>query len=183
MLNRAGHWFSVPKSSDPGSRHQKPPFLRQHFLKRLPELQGQRSFLPSFSSSSLSPWTTRSPRLTCVSEGNPRRRLLIVSKKMAVRQNVHGLWVAWRTSSLGMVLRRRHELREKVRLDSRESLCQRLALPRFPSEPPPPKICPSPKQSHAPFEPKRVRRGESCHAFCHQFPPLRLKSRRDFGFT
>jgi hypothetical protein len=30
----------------------------------------------------LSPWTIRTPRLTCVSEGNPRRRLLIGSKKM-----------------------------------------------------------------------------------------------------
>ena len=36
---------------------------------------------PSFSSSSLSPFTTRTPCLTCVSEGNPFRRLLIVSKK------------------------------------------------------------------------------------------------------
>lgn len=53
----------------------------QHFLKRLLEPQGHRSLRPSFSSSSLSPWTTRSPRFTCVSDGNPRRRLLIVSKK------------------------------------------------------------------------------------------------------
>jgi hypothetical protein len=28
----------------------------------------------------LSPWTILTPRLTCVSDGNPRRRLLIVSK-------------------------------------------------------------------------------------------------------
>ena len=30
---------------------------------------------------SLSPWTTRYPRLTCVSDGYPRRRLLVRSKK------------------------------------------------------------------------------------------------------
>jgi len=53
-------------------------------LKRLPDPQGHRSFRPSFSSSILSPWTVRSPRFTCVSEGNPRRRLLIVSKKRFV---------------------------------------------------------------------------------------------------
>jgi hypothetical protein len=29
----------------------------------------------------LSPWTIRSPRLTWASDGNPRRRLLILSKK------------------------------------------------------------------------------------------------------
>lgn len=102
-LNRAGLRFlfgrrSVSKSSDPGSRHQKQPFLRQHRLKRWPEPQGQRSFLPSFSSSNLSPWTVRSPRLTCVSDGYPRRRLLIGSKKMAVRRTVRALCVAWRTS-------------------------------------------------------------------------------------
>ena len=78
----------VPKSIGAGLRHQKQPFFRQHFLKRLPEPQGQRSFLPSFSSSNLSPWTTRTPRFTCVSDGNPRRRLLMFSKKMAVRRNV-----------------------------------------------------------------------------------------------
>jgi hypothetical protein len=36
---------------------------------------------PSFSSSSLSPRTIRTPRLTCVSDGMPLRRLLILSKK------------------------------------------------------------------------------------------------------
>lgn len=82
-----GHW-SVPKSSGAGSRHQKRPFARQHALKRLPEPQGHGSFRPSFSSSTLSPWTTRVPRITCVSDGNPRRRLLIVSKEMAVRRCV-----------------------------------------------------------------------------------------------
>ena len=84
-----------PCSIGAGSRHQKQPFLRQHFLKRWPEPHGQRSLRPSFSSSTLLPWTTCVPRLTCVSDGNPRRRLVIVSKKMAVRQTVR---VAWHTS-------------------------------------------------------------------------------------
>ena len=58
--------------------------MRQHFLKRLPEPQGHKSLRPSFSSSSLSPCTMRTPRLTCVSDGKPVRRLLIVSKKGTV---------------------------------------------------------------------------------------------------
>src|SRR6266404_980710 len=49
---------------------------------------GQRSFLPTFSTSSLSPWTIRTPRFTCVSDGKPWRRLLIGSKKTA---SVRGL--------------------------------------------------------------------------------------------
>ena len=85
----------VSKSSGPGSRHQKRPDLRQHFLKRLPLPHGQRSLRPSFSSRSLSPRTMRTPRPTCVSDGKPFRRLLIVSKKTAVRQNC--LWT-WDTS-------------------------------------------------------------------------------------
>jgi len=72
---------SIPKSSGPGSRRQKQPDCRQHFLNRLPDPHGQRSFLPSFSVSSLCPWTTRRPRFTFVSDGKPLRRLLIVSKK------------------------------------------------------------------------------------------------------
>ncbi len=43
--------------------------------------QGHGSFRPSFSASSLSPCTMRIPRLTLVSDGKPRRRLLIGSKK------------------------------------------------------------------------------------------------------
>jgi hypothetical protein len=35
-------------------------------------------------SNSLSPWTTRSPRLTCASDGYPRRRLLVRSKALLV---------------------------------------------------------------------------------------------------
>lgn len=71
----------LPKSSRPGSRRQNRPDLRQQFLNRALLPHGQRSFRPSFSSSSLSPRMMRTPRLTCVSEGNPFRRLLIVSKK------------------------------------------------------------------------------------------------------
>jgi hypothetical protein len=50
-------------------------------LNRLPLPHGQRSLRPSFSSSCFSPCTTRTPRFTFVSEGNPLRRLLIGSKK------------------------------------------------------------------------------------------------------
>ena len=39
---------------------------------------------PSFSTSSLVPWTMRTPFLTCVSLGYPFRRLLVRSKKGAV---------------------------------------------------------------------------------------------------
>jgi len=82
----------VSKSSGPGSRHQKRSDLRQHFLKRLLLPHGQRSLRPSFSSSSLSPFTIRTPRLTCVSDGNPFRRLFIVSKNMAVRRSCVWTW-------------------------------------------------------------------------------------------
>ena len=82
----------LSKSSDLGWHHQKRPFFRQHFLKRLPLPHGQRSLRPSFSSSSLSPLTIRTPRLTCVSDGNPFRRLLIVSKKTAVRRSCVWPW-------------------------------------------------------------------------------------------
>src|SRR4051812_26108075 len=75
--------MSLSKSSDLDRRHQKQPDFMQHFLKRLPDPHGQRSLRPSFSLSSLPPCTIRTPRLTPVSEGNPLRRLLIVSKKMA----------------------------------------------------------------------------------------------------
>src|SRR5204863_1962566 len=71
--------LSLSKSTDSGLRHQRRPDFRQHFLKRLPDPHGQRSLRPSFSASSLQPWTMRRPRLTFVSEGKPLRRLLIVS--------------------------------------------------------------------------------------------------------
>ena len=66
---------SLSKSSGGDSRRQNRPVLRQYFLKRRPEPHGQRSSLPTFSTSSLSPWTTRTPRLTRASGGKPRRRL------------------------------------------------------------------------------------------------------------
>ena len=80
-LFRTGDGLFVPKSSRRDWPHQKRPDFRQHRLNRLRLPQGQRSLRPSFSSSCLSPCTTRTPRLTCVSEGKPLRRLLIVSKK------------------------------------------------------------------------------------------------------
>ena len=78
---RTGDGLFVPKNSRRDWPHQKRPDFRQHRLNRLRLPQGQRSLRPSFSSSCLSPCTTRTPRLTCVSEGKPLRRLLIVSKK------------------------------------------------------------------------------------------------------
>ena len=56
----------------------------QQLLNFLVEPHGHGSLRPSFSISSLQPWTMRSPRLTCVSDGNPLRRLLVRSKKGAV---------------------------------------------------------------------------------------------------
>ena len=72
----------VSKSSDPDSHRQKRPDLRQHFFNSLPLPHGQRSLRPNFSSSCLFPCTTRTPGLTCVSDGKPFRRLLIVSKEL-----------------------------------------------------------------------------------------------------
>ena len=77
--------------SGPGSSRQRQPLRRQQRLKGLLLPQGQGSLRPSFSASSLLPWTTRSPRLTCVSDGKPRRRLLVTSK--ARRFVVDGLHV------------------------------------------------------------------------------------------
>lgn len=57
----------------------------QQLLNRRADLHGQRSLRPSFSASSLSPCTTRSPRLTCVSDGKPRRRLPVRTKGFCVR--------------------------------------------------------------------------------------------------
>lgn len=56
------------------------------------------SLRPSFSANSLLLWTIRTPRLTLVSDGNPLRRLLIVSKKMAV---VRVLAAPWYTAFRG----------------------------------------------------------------------------------
>jgi|SRR5579872_4946975 len=73
--------ISLPEERNPDSLHQNRPDSRQQLRKSLDEPHGQRSFRPSFSSSSLSPWTIRTPRFTRDSDGNPLRRLLIVSKK------------------------------------------------------------------------------------------------------
>ena len=78
------------KSSRRGSRRQKRPDLKQQLLNGFPLPHGQGSFRPSRSSRSLPPWTIRTPRLTCVSEGNPFRRLLIVSKKRFVVEITSG---------------------------------------------------------------------------------------------
>lgn len=72
-----------------GSLRQKQPRARQHFLNSLPEPQGHRSLRPNFSSSNLFPWTMRAPRFTRVSEGKPRRRLLIGSKTRLGRRRAH----------------------------------------------------------------------------------------------
>ncbi len=81
-----------PESSGRDLRHQNRPDFMQHFLNRFPLPHGQGSFRPSRSSSSLSPWTIRTPPLTCVSEGKPFRRLLIVSKKTSGRRSVGWPW-------------------------------------------------------------------------------------------
>ena len=44
------------------------------------EPHGHKSFRPSFSESSLFPWTMRTPLPTRVSDGKPLRRLLVISK-------------------------------------------------------------------------------------------------------
>ncbi len=66
------------------------PLFRQHFLNRLPDPHGQRSFLLTFSASSLLAWTIRTPRLTCFSDGNPFLRLDIGSKKTAEAERLVG---------------------------------------------------------------------------------------------
>lgn len=85
MESRAAveHLSSIlfPKSTRRDWHHQKQPEWRQQRLNSLLLPQGHGSFRPSFSSSSLSPCTIRMPRLTLVSDGKPRRRLLIGSKK------------------------------------------------------------------------------------------------------
>jgi hypothetical protein len=90
LSNRAVR-SSFPKNSGPDSRRQKQLDFRQHFLKRLPEPHGQRSFRPNFSTSCLVPWTMRRPRFTFVSDGKPLRRLLIVSENTPGRQRLAGL--------------------------------------------------------------------------------------------
>lgn len=74
----------LSEKSDAGRNRRKKPDCIQQCLNRRVEPQGHGSLRPSFSERCLSPWTTRTPRLTCVSDGNPRRRLLVRSKKGAV---------------------------------------------------------------------------------------------------
>src|SRR4030095_9726119 len=59
----------------------------KQFLNSRFEPHGHGSLRPSFSISSLKPRTMRSPRLTCVSDGDPLRRLLVRPKKGA------GVWI------------------------------------------------------------------------------------------
>src|SRR5262249_9504694 len=72
------------------------PVLRQHRLKRSPLPHGHRSLRPSFSCSSLSPWTTRRPRLTWVSLRIPSTSLGHDLESRACRRRTRG---AWYTSS------------------------------------------------------------------------------------
>jgi hypothetical protein len=76
--------FLIPEKSSSVASRQKKPERMQQFLNFRVEPQGQGSLRPSFSTSSLFPRTTRAPRFTRVSDGNPFRRLLVRSKKGAV---------------------------------------------------------------------------------------------------
>ena len=78
---REGLLLLVSKSSGLGSRRQNRPDFMQHRLNTLPLPHGHGSLRPNFSSSSLSPWTIRTPRFTFISDGKPRRRLRIGLKK------------------------------------------------------------------------------------------------------
>ena len=108
-----GKCGSFPESKSRGLRRRNRPDGRQQFRKRLPEPQGQRSFRPSFSASSLSPWTMRTPRFTRDSDGNPLRRLLIGSKKMADHR---GRRWTWHTVLSENGRERRHAGGNKVRV-------------------------------------------------------------------
>lgn len=64
----------------------KLPEPRQHRLNLFPEPQGHGSLRPSFSQSSLSPWTKPGALFhAMVSEGKPLRRLLVISRKPGCR--------------------------------------------------------------------------------------------------
>jgi len=73
-----------PKSSRRVRRHHNGQTSNNSVWNLRPEPHGQRSLRPSFSISSTSPCTTRSPRLTRVSDGNDLRRLLEHSKARQV---------------------------------------------------------------------------------------------------
>jgi hypothetical protein len=74
---------------------EKKPEFRQHRLNNRPLPHGHRSLRPSFSFSSLSPWTSLRPSLTCVSlrvASTPFRHDL---ERIADRREIR---VAWSTS-------------------------------------------------------------------------------------
>lgn len=74
----------LAEKSNCGDCRQKQPLRIQQCLNLRFEPHGHGSLRPSFSINSLNPPTMRSPRFTCVSDGNPLRRLLVRSKKGAV---------------------------------------------------------------------------------------------------
>src|SRR5258708_3833801 len=59
--------ISATARSGASQRRRKQPVLRLHFLNKSPLLHGHGSLRPSFSRSSLSPWTTLRPHLTWAS--------------------------------------------------------------------------------------------------------------------
>src|SRR5436190_20769501 len=67
----------LPKRSSFCENRHVCPCRRQQFLNLRRDPHGHGSFRPSFSSNSLSPWITRDPRFTWLSEGNPLRLLLL----------------------------------------------------------------------------------------------------------
>lgn len=69
---------------------QNEPVRRQQRLNVLADPHGHGSLRPSFSTSSLSPRTIRSPRLTWVSDGKPFRRLRVTSKAEVFVDRFHG---------------------------------------------------------------------------------------------
>jgi len=64
----------------------------------LPDPHGQGSLRPSFSRSSISPWTKRKPRFTFVSDGYPLRRFELTSKAGQVGELVD----AWHDGLLSL---------------------------------------------------------------------------------
>lgn len=80
---QANDSFLLSKSNRLDWSHQNRPECMQQRLNDFLLAQGQGSFRPSFSISSLLPWTICTPRLTLDSEGKPLRRLLIDSIECA----------------------------------------------------------------------------------------------------
>jgi hypothetical protein len=80
-----------PKSSDGEASRQIFLSADSSSWNLRPESQGHKSFRPSFSDNSLLPWTTLKPRLTCVSDGKPLRRLLEGSKGVRLLE-INFLW-------------------------------------------------------------------------------------------